>query len=264
MLYVNGIPFGDVEFGNGEAIYKKPLLSNECNNIEMVFEDNRDIANLCMAATYLDMDKPKAIKTLTMHYVPYSRMDREIGDQLFSLKYFAGLVNNLGFSKVYVMDAHSKETTDRITNVTEVSIDNAVQRAIDTFHPDFLFFPDKGAKDRYAETLNAVITNYVPHFFGSKKRDLNNKGKIIGYELNFNKISPEMILGSRILIIDDLCSRGGTFMAAAEQLKKAGAEHIGLYVTHCEKCIFDGSIFKTDLIEQVFTTNSMRQRLVTI
>ena len=41
----------------------------------------------------------------------------------------------------------------------------------------------------------------------------------------------------RVMIIDDLCSMGGTFMLSAEKLKEIGATEIYLVVTHCEKTI---------------------------
>ena len=43
----------------------------------------------------------------------------------------------------------------------------------------------------------------------------------------------------------------------ASQLKKLGAKSVSLVVTHCENTIFDGDIFKTDLIDKVITSDSI-------
>ena len=65
-------------------------------------------------------------------------------------------------------------------------------------------------------------------------------------------------MGDRnILIVDDICSRGGTFTRAAELLKNAGAKEIFLYVSHCEATIFRGNILTDGLISHVFTTDGI-------
>ena len=68
----------------------------------------------------------------------------------------------------------------------------------------------------------------------------------------------EAINGKDILIIDDICSRGGTFYHSAKVLKEAGAANIYLYVTHCENTIHEGELLKEDsLIERIYTTDSL-------
>ena len=44
---------------------------------------------------------------------------------------------------------------------------------------------------------------------------------------------------------------------AAEAIEAAGAVCISLYITHCEDAISKGDIFKKDIFENVFTTNSL-------
>ena len=59
-----------------------------------------------------------------------------------------------------------------------------------------------------------------------------------------------------ILIIDDICSKGGTFKYSAIELKKLGAKNIYLYISHCENVI-DIDALKEAGITKVFTTNSI-------
>ena len=61
----------------------------------------------------------------------------------------------------------------------------------------------------------------------------------------------------KAIIVDDLCSKGGTFILTASKLREMGATEIYLVVTHCEDTIFSGDILKTDLIKKVYTTNSI-------
>ena len=70
-------------------------------------------------------------------------------------------------------------------------------------------------------------------------------------------MNKEVVNGKDVLIIDDICSRGGTFFYAAKALKEAGAKNIYLYVTHCENTILEGELLTCGLIEKVYTTNSI-------
>ena len=93
----------------------------------------------------------------------------------------------------------------------------------------------------------------LPYVFGIKKRDWST-GEILGLEAAGRT---ELIAGSRILIIDDICSRGGTFFHSAKALKALGAGEIFLYVSHCENTILDGELLTSGLVDRVFTTNSI-------
>jgi ribose-phosphate pyrophosphokinase len=65
--------------------------------------------------------------------------------------------------------------------------------------------------------------------------------------------------GFKVIIIDDLCSKGGTFILSAEKLKAVGAAEVYLIVAHCEEAVSQGKILESDLITKVFTTDSILQ-----
>ena len=68
----------------------------------------------------------------------------------------------------------------------------------------------------------------------------------------------DQLSGKDILIVDDICSKGGTFYHSALKLKELGAANIYLYVTHCENSIYDGELLKNNgLIEKIYTTDSI-------
>jgi ribose-phosphate pyrophosphokinase len=98
---------------------------------------------------------------------------------------------------------------------------------------------------RYSDMIN------MPYAFGIKKRDWET-GKILGLDI----MNTELVKGKNILIIDDICSRGGTFLHAAKALKAAGANRIFLYVTHAEKTMVEGEMYNNlDLVEKIYTTD---------
>ena len=110
-----------------------------------------------------------------------------------------------------------------------------------------LFFPDEGAMKRYSAMFD------LPYAFGMKKRDWET-GEIKGLDVAGQT---EYIENSTVLIVDDICSKGGTFYHSAKALKALGAKKVFLYISHCEKSIFDGELLTSDLVEKVFTTNSI-------
>jgi ribose-phosphate pyrophosphokinase len=86
-----------------------------------------------------------------------------------------------------------------------------------------------------------------------KKRDWQT-GKILGLDV----INAENIVGKDVLIVDDICSRGGTFYHSAKALKAAGAKSVSLYVTHLEETVTLGEMAASDgLVDHIYTTESI-------
>ena len=203
---------------------------------------------------------------LFMPYIPNARNDRVHGeDEVFTLKYFAHFLNNLGFEKVFVLDPHSHVSEALINRVCPLKqeLKRLIQSAIsaawkigsdweigsdDSDGPLTLCYPDEGAMKRYTD----IVSN--PYVFGIKKRDWKT-GNILGLDIMGD---PALIEGKNVLIVDDICSKGGTFYHTSKKLKEMGAAKVFLYVTHCENTIFDGELLKDNgLIDRIFTTDSI-------
>lgn len=223
--------------------------------IELQWESDQDLVNLWLLANHLDGQK-----TLTVLYMPYSRMDRtdEEGNVCFSLEYIADLINMMGFHVVGIVEPHSDKTLELVTNsvpiwVTGPMVNELVVPAIG-FNPfmDTLVFPDEGAAKRYGDMFPEAHNTLV----GTKERDFHT-GKITGLRIQRTRV--EKRLRPKALIVDDLCSRGGTFMDAGQQLKDMGFAQVYLYVTHLEHTVMDGPLLKPGSpINQVFATDTMR------
>lgn len=245
MVYINKIPFGKEQFPNGETMYNDMFIFTQNAVVKLVYEDDSDITRLMMASKFLD-NKVGINKFLHMEYVPYSRMDRKIDVFAFSLKFFCQIINDMKFDRVYITDPHSNVTPALIDRVV-VEYPNIAD--IPTNDNTIIFYPDNGAVKKYSEHLH--IGN-IPYFYGNKQRELST-GRITKYEL----VNAPDIQGKDILIIDDICVKGGTFILAAQALKAAGAKTVNLYVTHMEKAIYDGEVLTTDWIDHVYTMNTM-------
>jgi ribose-phosphate pyrophosphokinase len=92
----------------------------------------------------------------------------------------------------------------------------------------------------------------LPYAFGVKKRDWAT-GKIEGLTV----MNKEVLEDKPVLIIDDICSRGGTFYYSALEISKYTSEPIYLYITHCEKTILDGDLLKNGLVKRIYTANAL-------
>ena len=113
------------------------------------------------------------------------------------------------------------------------------------------FFPDEGAMKRYASLSNEFD---IPYVFGMKNRDWKS-GQILG--LNICNPSNLDLKDKTVLIIDDICSKGGTFYHSAKKLQEYEPKEIYLYVSHCEDTILDGELIESGLVKEIFTTPSL-------
>lgn len=188
---------------------------------------------------------------LEMPYIPNARMDRvKHRDEVFTLKWFTEFINSLGFESIRVLDPHSNVAMALIDRVEVMDVKHYIDYAIQWMGSQglnpLLCYPDEGAAKRYSDLLS------MEYVFCIKHRDWES-GKIKRLELT----DPEKVNGRNILIVDDICSRGGTFTHTARALKDAGAKDVFLYVTHCEDTISKGTVLTDGLISRVFTTNSI-------
>ena len=187
---------------------------------------------------------------LCLPYVPNARMDRVHNPtEVFTLKYFADFINDLNFDRVLVLDPHSDVTPALINRCVIGYVKDAVNVAMQEQQTQVLCFPDAGAFKRYHDEFP-----YAASVYCDKVRDWKS-GKLKGMRLAGD---PEMVKDKRVMIVDDICSRGGTFILAANALLEAGASEVCLFVTHCENSIFAGAVLtKGSPIKHVYTTNSL-------
>ena len=226
------------------------------------YESDAELFTLiCIAKHYND-----PTMELYLPYIPHARMDRvKCNEDVFTLKYFCEVINSLNFKTVWVMDAHSNVSLALLNNVKHMNVQDTIYDAVYKLtcelaeHYDHnlrkeaektlvVFFPDEGAMKRYSDMINDI-----PYAFGIKKREWAT-GKILGLDI----MNAELVKDKNILIIDDICSRGGTFLHSAKALKAAGANRVFLYVTHAEKTMVDGEMYNDlDLVERIYTTDSI-------
>ncbi len=239
------------------------ILPSNTSVIKWVYEKEEELSALIYITKHIKNCYPFGKIVLEMNYVPNARMDRtENNEEVFTLKYFADVINWLGFSRVYIMDAHSNVSKALLNNCVEckvinrMSIYNTIEKieSLEELKGVVFYFPDKGSVERYSKLLN--IKNYC---YGEKKRDWNT-GKILGLKIQDNGID---LKDKTILMIDDIISYGGSLYYSAKALKEIGVGKVYAYATHTENSILDkekGTLIKAlenNTVEKLFTTNSL-------
>ncbi len=253
MISINGKIVEQGHFPDGTLLIKEsvPVVygGERSAVIRWKYENDSETVALIYLTKHLKAHGVDTIH-LNMPYIPNARQDRVKADEdVFTLKYFAEVINSLDFASVTVLDPHSSVSEALIDRVIIKKPAAYISKVIDKIGCNSLmmFYPDEGAMKRYSSCAD------MPYAFGIKKRDWAT-GKINGLDVAG---ATELINGSRVLIVDDICSRGGTFYHSALKLKELGAKEIYLYISHCENTILDGEVLTSGLIERVFTTDSL-------
>lgn len=205
------------------------------NHIEWVYENEAEVSAFLMIASELK-EHGKVIASIP--YFPNARMDRvEDSSTLFTLKHFINIINSLNIDEVHVLDPHSNYIGEHLRNAVIHYSDKYVKSIIDK--DTVILFPDKGAYNRYKSLYSDYKCTYA-----DKKRNWST-GKIEDYYISGDTSE---IANSKVMIVDDICSRGGTFKLAAECLRSVGVKHIDLFVSHLENNVVNGVLLNDDFI----------------
>lgn len=251
MIKINGRVAELGSFPDGTLLIKENVDTKKVE-ITWHYENDREFLALIYLVRHMQSHGIDCIN-LFMPYIPNARQDRvKNNEDVFTLKYFSELLNSLGLHQVTVLDPHSNVSTALIDRIVVREPVEYVQKALSQIigmegSEPTMFYPDEGAGKRYSGMVN------LPYAFGIKKRDWKT-GQIQGLEVAGNACG---IAGKNILIVDDICARGGTFLHSARKLKELGAGNIYLYISHCENTILSGELIDSGLLRRIYTTDSI-------
>ena len=205
-IKLNGMIISDktVHFSGGEVQLVMPSdLIGDNNFVEAEIKCSDGIMLLMQLASVMGDKKDN----LYLGYLPYSRYDRvEESHDALSLKVFCNLINSLGFSNVVVDDCHSDVGVALLNNCTNMPQHDLVMALVPNLEQyEAIVAPDAGSIKK-AQKLASILQ--IPLLKCDKVRGLTN-----------------------ILIVDDICDGGGTFVGLANMLHNH-IPVIDLYVTH--------------------------------
>jgi ribose-phosphate pyrophosphokinase len=182
---------------------------------------------------------------LEILYMPYARQDKGVSNNsTFALYPFCKLLKSLNFLQIFILDPHSK-TTLELLNAKGYYPSTQITNLYLTEKYDTLCYPDKGAVEKYSK-------KYIqPFIYADKIRD----------QLSGNILSIDIVgdcKDKKILIVDDICDYGNTFIKLAEQLYKHGAKDVDLFITHG---LFSGGVemVKKSGIKNIYTPDGLQK-----
>lgn len=234
-----------IEFSDGtcliDLILHDAIVDDELTIKWDVVNANQEIIELVHIVDVLASKYQIGMKNISLHvpYLPYARADRRFHEnQSYGLKIFAEIIQD--FKQISTQDPHSEKFEAWLDNFATVPTLNQEFKElpfnktplIDLIDSDnfMVCAPDQGASDRCDNFVqwieNATGYKSVPIAFCKKKR-CTETGAILQTELDEIDYKDK-----NILIVDDICDGGATFVQLASKLKEQGAESVSLFVTH--------------------------------
>lgn len=227
------------DLGVGDVIVFASLTSSD------------DIMELMMVTDALKYKFNRARFSLFIGYLPYGRQDRRCNEgDSFSLRVMGNLINSLNYETVHVIDQHSivsEAVIERCVPISQTNVFHLMYNEyVCHFDVDVIAAPDAGAlkKSEHIFKTTKVFKDLV---CANKVRDMET-GNIIKYDFTGD------VKGKTVVVVDDICDGGATFLLLGKKLKEAGAQKIILCVTHG---IFSAGTSKlTEIYDMVISSNS--------
>ncbi|WP_313621301.1 ribose-phosphate diphosphokinase [Achromobacter sp.] len=195
--------------------------------IHALLKSADDVMQLLMLTDALRRLNPAAPVHLDMPYVPYARQDRVCNPgEALGAAVFCKLINDQQYATVTIVEPHSDVTPALLQRVRVVDAAAFLKKALAA--PAFaggvtLMAPDAGARKRVQALAKALGVADVR--YAEKVRDPRT-GRITETRV------PDDIPAQPVLVVDDICDGGRTFLELAAALRDKTTQPLYLYVTH--------------------------------
>ena len=159
---------------------------------------------------------------LELPYLPYGRQDKAVSNEAtFGLQSFIRVLRLCAFDSITVMDPHSQVVMDDLPHCRAIYPHAQVTAAIHDTQATAIAYPDAGAVRKYT----AIYQTDCRIISGRKVRN-QQTGVLTDTAIDGDPA------GQIVLIVDDICDGGRTFVALADALYAGGAQAVHLFVTH--------------------------------
>jgi ribose-phosphate pyrophosphokinase len=185
-----------------------------------------DLCTILLASETWEREKGTLPFKIVVPYFPYARHDRRNGAGDSNPAQFAIDLIRDARNDIIIMDPHS-DVTGALPHIGQGTIVRAAQETAmsDIIGPNAAFLiPDQGATKK---THLWLSNTGLPSVQGLKHRDPLT-GNLSGFGIA--EEDKELINGRDLIIVDDICDGGGTFMGLAGVIDNYAS--INLLVTH--------------------------------
>lgn len=227
MFAINGVTVEPTIFPDKTSqiwkIADRHIYNYEEITIHWEFESEAEVFQLCQLVTLLRKSFRNRAIILRCPYLPYARQDKAVSNTTtFARETFLNLLDYLRITRLETVDVHSPIHPAKHTfKIYNESAESSIQTLMNVTGSVSIGYPDSGAMNRYGDRTG-------PYAVGEKTRDPET-GAV---KLNAVSFSHDCKPGAPILIVDDICDGGATFIKFATMLKDVGFEDIHLYTSH--------------------------------
>jgi len=254
MITINGNRLErDFEFSGGERQIRLGDLGIDRGlstiSVDAKVKNSNDMMTLLLVLNAIQLlDKGNSPVYVYLWYLPYARQDRDCyPGEANGSAVMRDLLGLMPADTIYVADVHSPQMFP--INVTEVPCHTIFEDNREMLEGiTALVSPDEGSSvkvSRIAEMFN------LPVVYCRKTRDCDT-GVINGVEVMQGDYYIDQ---GDLLVVDDICDGGGTFLGLAEELKRYSKfKSLSLYVTHGIFSRGPGILLRE--YDNIFTTDS--------
>jgi ribose-phosphate pyrophosphokinase len=232
--------------------FKMDYLFNDGDiTIQTRLNSSDDLILLILAIETIAKDWPNRKITVFIPYMPYQQADRDFSvGECFSLKTITTILNSLPVEQYVVYDAHSDVTPALLKKCKVIDNSTYIKHVVSTLPENvILLSPDAGAYKKIYKLAEKI--NFKGEVASANKSRSISTGNIDSIEL-----SKQDFEGKPVLIVDDICIGGRTFVELAKKLKERNVGSLYLAVSHG---IFSNGLNElSQYFDGIFTTNSRR------
>ena len=210
-----------------QQVWKLPTEVLSATRIDWQYEGDHELITLAQLTDLMLVESDNMNRPVVhIDFLPYGRQDKDISNMsTFGLSTFMRMLACMRIGGVVTVDVHSdvaKTTAIREgLNFISVFPYAEISNAIKASESEVLCFPDKGAMARYHRHFDQ------PAVYCEKVRD-QLTSEILSLELK----SEIDITGKNVIIIDDICDGGRTFIEVTKLLRSKTVGRVTLYVSH--------------------------------
>ena len=190
-------------------------------------------------------------------YLAFARKERRTQPRdPVNTRYVAQLLEISGADQLIALDVHNSAAID---NAFRIPTDHLTALPMMAHHfascdsgaKVTVVSPDIGGIKRvqiFRELLESRLGREVEQAFIEKRRaqGIVSTGMLVGE-----------VIGREVVVLDDLCSTGGTLMRAANICRRAGAKSVHVAVTHMLSAVGLMALLRSEDISTIITTDSI-------
>jgi ribose-phosphate pyrophosphokinase len=262
-LFINNSPveINKFTFPGGEEHLKLGYRDWSNYEIDVSVRDCRnasDILTLMMVIDVLrDNSGPRASIHLELCHLPFARQDRRTSrDEPFSLRIIAEMLNSMMLESITFWDAHSE--------ISEVLVDESkslpqgmfLHNVVGALTQDLgrtnivVVSPDAGAHKKTFDACSSCGLSDIAKFV--KNRDTAT-GKLSGCHGMWDTKWDAM----DIVILDDICDGGGTFLMIEDWIRKNTKNSNPIYLATTHGIYSKGTDILLDKFDRLFCSHSL-------